>query len=166
MAIKMIKLQREQLLIGANIIIAVIVLIVLMLSIHTWHSDWQITHKMIQPMTINTTNQQVALIEKLPELHVFGKPVAKVSDVPISSLEFHVTGIAKVMEHANSSKAYISVSNQSSKVFHVGDTVSFGVRLYDVTDDAVVLENNGKLEKLPLQRNKLEFKSRSAKETN
>lgn len=161
------KQYTHQIVMGSNIAMLLLVVVTLMLSIAAWRSDWQLTHQAITPLAMISINQQAALIEELPDLHVFGQPPQAMSDVPISSLELHVTGIVKsAQDKGAASKAYISISNQPSKIFHIGDTISYGVKLYDITDDAVVLENNGKLEKLSLQRRQLEFKPRPAKETN
>jgi type II secretory pathway component PulC len=159
---------REHLLIGANLSLLLLIILTLTFNIQAWRQDWQLTHKVVSPLTMTALNQDKALIDQLPDLHVFGKPMQAVSDVPVSNLELHVTGIAKstAKDKTGISSAYISISNQPSKIFHVGDVVYAGVKLYDISDDAVVLQNNGKLEKLPLKRTKLEFKPRPSKETN
>lgn len=163
-----LKYTQAQLLMGANAVIVMLAIITLIFNIQQWRADWQLTHTSIAPQTMTMLNQNAALIAEVPTLHVFGKPLQTASDVPVSSLELRITGIAKNTRPSeqNTSKAYISISNQPSKIFHVGDTISFGVKLYDIIDDAVVVENNGRLEKLPLVRNKLDFKPRPAKEIN
>lgn len=159
---------REPLLMGANLGLTLLIILTFMLCIQTWREDWALSHKIISPLTMTGLNQNKEIIAQLPELHVFGKPIQAVSDVPISNLELHVTGIAKstAQSQDSTSSAYISIANQPSKIFHVGDVVYAGVKLYDITNDAVVLQNNGKFEKLPLQRTKPEFKPRPSKEMN
>ena len=159
---------KPQLLMGINAGILLLIIATSVFDMKQWFADWQLTQAVTPPVAIATMSQNAALIEQVPDLHVFGTSLSTVSDVPVSNLELRITGIAKSTSQSETtaSKAYISISNQPSKIFRVGDTVSFGVKLYDVTDDAVVLENNGRLEKLPLVRNKLEFRPRPAKETN
>lgn len=158
---------KPSVLIGLNAGIAFFVLVTLIFNAQQWRADWQLTHAIVTPLSLPTLNQSAALIESIPSLHVFGKSLATVSDVPISSLELRVTGIAKsTSSGTTASKAYISISNQPSKIFHVGDSISSSVKLYDVVDDAIVLENKGQFEKIPLVRNKLEFKPRPVKGNN
>ena len=56
------------------------------------------------------------------------------------------------------SKAYISIDGQPSKIYQVGESLPSGVKVYDITPNEVVLENDGNLEKLPLPREQLKFK--------
>ena len=161
------RINQRQALIGANISITLLLIITLFFCINKWHSDWILIKKSSEPVALPALSQQNALIANLPALHVFGNPVENVSNVTVSSLELRITGIVTVTGVNNaSSKAYISISNQPSKVFKIGDIISPGVKLYDVTDHAVVVENNGRLEKLPLIRQPLEFKPRTIKEGN
>jgi len=98
-------------------------------------------------------------------LRLFGNTYSKNGDVPISDLELRVTGIVKVENETvgSASKAYISISGQPSKIFQVGDSLPYGVKVHDISFDAVILENGGHLEKLPLPRETLEFKPREVK---
>jgi hypothetical protein len=107
------------------------------------------------------------MINSLPEKHLFGQAFSRTDGMPISNLQLRVTGIVKVNTETGKevSKAYISISNQPAKIFEVGDTLPYGVKVYSITPDAVVLENDGHLEKLPLPREKLQFKPLSTEET-
>jgi hypothetical protein len=62
------------------------------------------------------------------------------------------------------SKAYISISGQPGKIYQIGDNLPYGVKVYDITPDTVILENDGHLEKLPLPREKLLFKRKNIQE--
>lgn len=131
-------------------------------SLWQWHTDWLFTH---QPVPVTTqaakTNETSLLIAAIPKEHLFGKSVA--NDVPITNLQFRVTGIVK--SDNESSKAYISIANQPSKIVRTGDSLPYGVKVYAITKDAIILENEGRLEKLPLPREPLEFKPRHAEES-
>lgn len=130
-------------------------------SIWRWHSDWEIAHQVVTThTTFNSTDEISSMIAAIPEDHLFGKAYVKSGDVPVSDLQLRVTGIVKVHhEHEGSvSKVYISSSGQPSKIYQVGDTLPYGVKIYEITVDAVILENGGHLEKLPLPREPLQFK--------
>ena len=82
------------------------------------------------------------------------------SQMPVTNLQMRVTGIVKMSGQSNSSKAYISVEGQPGKIYQEGDDLPNGVRIYTISDDAVILDIDGRFEKLPLPREKLQFKSR------
>ncbi len=92
--------------------------------------------------------------------HLFG--MSATGDMPITNLELRVTGIAREADaqSENVSRAYISIAGGVSKIYQVGDSLPDGVKIYDITSDTVILENSGKLEKLPMPRQKLQFKPR------
>ena len=125
-----------------------------------WHSDWRLIHEPLP--AIPTTGKMAETIDPslILDAHLFGKSLINPSDVPISSLHLQVTGIVKIENNqANQdSKVYLSMSGQPSKIYRIGETVSAGVKIYSIQRDAVILENNGRFEKLPLQREPLKFK--------
>lgn len=126
-----------------------------------WHADWLLTHEPSHATTITQQDQTASLIAAIPDRHLFGKAFSgNGDDAPISSLQFKVTGIVKVAngDKLDISKAYISVDDKPAKIYEVGDSLPYGVTVYDIASDAVILENNGHLEKLPLPRSQLEFK--------
>ncbi|OGT41026.1 MAG: hypothetical protein A3F42_04590 [Gammaproteobacteria bacterium RIFCSPHIGHO2_12_FULL_37_34] len=131
-------------------------------SLWQWHNDWTITHTKLsgaisQIFKDNTTN----ITNALPNTHLFGQALASGS-VPISNLQLRVTGIVMIENGENhpDSKAYISMAGQISKIYQRGDKIGYGVKIYDITKDAVILENDNHIEKLPLPREKLTFKAR------
>jgi len=107
----------------------------------------------------------VEMVTHLPEHHLFGQSFSNGS-VPMTSLQLRVTGIVKLEHEINGalSKAFISLAGQPSKIFRVGDKLPYGVKVYDITPLAVILENEGHLEKLTLSREKLQFKQRTLQE--
>lgn len=143
--------------------LAIIILSFVTLNISQWAADWQLTRANLdisQPIAAQDANAE--LISAIPNHHLFGHNLAANGEVPISSLELRVTGIVKVdsKENENNSKAYISISGAPSKIYQVGDSLPDGVKVYDITADAIILENGGHLEKLPLPRDRLRFKPR------
>lgn len=107
-----------------------------------------------------TTNQLALLIADIPTWHLFGNAAAMDnSDLPITSLQLHLIGVDKTAPE-KFSHVIISEAGQPGKVYQVGDHISSDVIVYAITIDGVILENNGHLEKLPLQRATLEFQGK------
>src|SRR5579885_1573281 len=126
-----------------------------------WRSDWILVHQASTEMPVLYNSNQISdLVSAIPDEHLFGTSKNKLGNMPITNLQLRVTGIVKVdTEQLGAySKAYISIAGQPSKIYQVGDVLPYGVKVYDITSDAVILENDGHLEKLPLPREQLKFK--------
>lgn len=147
-------------------IVFLITLVTMAYFLWQWRSDWQLTHHEISTATFTqltaNTDQSKKLIAAIANRHLFGQAV--VGDVPLTNLQLHVTGIVKSMLEHSKSKAYISIAGQPSKIFQIGDNLPYGVKIYDITAQAVIVENNGHLEKILLPREKLQFKTRQEEE--
>jgi type II secretory pathway component PulC len=152
---------------GINTLIALLLLGTIFYAGWNWHGDWLISHQELKSNPVqNKPDDSATMVAAIPNAHIFGRSLATVGAVPLSNLQFKVTGIAKIEHEKQSglSKAYISVSGGPSKIFKVGDNLPYGVKVYDITPDAVILENDGHLEKLTLAREKLEFKAKTSVE--
>ena len=128
-----------------------------------WHHDWRLTHPTLSaPPPLIKTDETSKLIAALPNDHLFGSSFTNTGETPITALQLRVTGIVKITTEGQplSSKAYLSISGKPSNVFQVGDSIGYGVTIYAITQDTVILENHGHLEKLPLPRETLHFKPR------
>lgn len=160
------RLQQRTVL-GVGVALAAFAFFLVCYSLWRWHGDWGIAHQSLNTAPrLNATDETAIMIAAIPDDHLFGNTYAKSGEVPISDLQLRVTGIVKIQNETNSdvSKAYISMSGQPSKVYQVGDSLPYGVKVHEITDDAVILENGGHLEKLPLPREKLKFKPKPAEE--
>ena len=149
---------KQQSAIGACAAIAAGIFLTLLFAIWQWHSDWALSQQTLsQPAT--PPAEAADMIARVPEDHLFGKAFSN-GEVPITNLQLRITGIVKVSNEQGTSvsKAYISMEGQPSKIYQVGDSLPYGVKVYEITNDAVILENNGHLEKLPLPREKLQFR--------
>lgn len=149
---------------GAFAAMAILVSITLGYSVLQWQKDWIVAHKEIAATTsMAKTDQTTQMISAIPDDHLFGKAFAGLGEAPVTNLQFRVTGIVKVegTEAGTNSKAYISISGAPGKIYQVGDSLPYGVKVYAITPDAVILENDGRIEKLPLPRQPLEFKSKN-----
>ena len=134
-----------------------------------WRADWQVAHQVVTAKPVlKLTNAHVSLINDLPKAHLFGQAFSK-GQVPTSNLQLRVTGIVKADQSplgafSKASKAYISIAGQPSKIYHIGDDLPYGVKVYDITTNMVILQNDGRLEKLPLPREPLAFKAKNNKD--
>ena len=126
--------------------------------IFTWHRDFKLAHTVSLRYSNASSSQLAQLISQIPEWHLFGKYGAAESVIlPVTSLQIHLVGVIKATPE-KFSRALISESNQPAKVYQVGDTLpASGVKIYAITAAGVVLNNSGRLEKLPLQRTPLLF---------
>lgn len=97
----------------------------------------------------------IADFSKIPSQHLFGHAPIEAQDVPISSLQLRLIGIL-VAESPKASRVIISEAGRAGKVFGVGDSIG-AIRINAVTPNGVILENHGRLEKLPMQRETLSF---------
>ncbi len=154
----------QRTMVGISGALALTACFLIVYSLWRWHSDWVIAYKTpMAPPALNATDGTAMMIAAIPDDHLFGKAFSNNGEVPISDLQLRVTGIVKTMNEDNStdSKAFISISGQPSKVYQAGDSLPYGVKVYEITPDAVILENGGRLEKLTLPREKLQFQPRS-----
>ncbi len=127
-----------------------------------WRNDWVLTHQSVSNTPAFSFKKNNIDINNLPGLHLFGQSLNDGS-MPITNLQLRVTGIVMI-DNQNASKAYISFADQPSKIYRVGDRLGYGITIYAIMPDAVILENDGHFEKLLLPRQKLEFKPRIFKE--
>lgn len=124
----------------------------------TWYSDSTLTKAEVIVTELPRSVQSSDLIREIPAWHLFGN-AAKSTDtsiLPITSLQLRLIGIVHAVPESKSS-VMISEANQVGKVYLVGDTLPVGVKVDAITEDGVILENAGRLEKLPLQRQPLSF---------
>lgn len=124
-----------------------------------WQSDWVISrnHKSIAN-SAPVTDEVAKLIAQIPEQHLFGKQTLLVQNaiLPITSLQLRLIGVIKTIPE-KLSRVIISERGGNGKVFHLNESLSSGVTVHAIANDSVVLENGGRLEKLPLQRPPLTF---------
>lgn len=154
-------------LIGLCSFAAVLTCITFLYATWQWYNDWQLANQAITTPVITKSNNNANLIAAIPNEHLFGKAFNKDGNVPISNLQFRVTGIVKYADQSTgNSKAYISVAGQPSKIYQADDVLPYGVKIHAIAADSVILENAGRLEKLPLPRSQLHFKARTMDEVN
>lgn len=130
-------------------------------AVHAWYGDLTIMQSSAGVATHvdDAANAEATLIAQIPATHLFGLAAEDDDFLPITSLQLHLTGIIKdSADHV--SKVIVSEAGQPGKVFAVGDTLTSGIKIYSINEDGIVLEHNGKLEKLPLGRQRLQFQDK------
>lgn len=127
-------------------------------GINHWLEDWALIHHPVLPLTL-TTHSPATLTHQAINGHLFGEHLTALGEVPITNLALRITGISKVYhEKGNTiSHATISINDATDKMYQVGDALPDGVKIYSIENNAVILENEGRLEKLPLARSTLNF---------
>lgn len=124
----------------------------------TWRSDFIIVHSQHNNISAYDDDTASKLIAQIPNQHLFGKyaTLDQNAILPITSLQLRLLGVIKA-EPEKFSRVIISETGQPGKVFLMNDRLSCGVRVHEVIQDGVILDNGGRLEKLPLQRSSLSF---------
>ncbi|HEU5281373.1 MAG TPA: type II secretion system protein N [Gammaproteobacteria bacterium] len=138
-------------------------LLTLGLGLNTWVSDWALIHQ--APMVAAIPHENSNTLQKhIADAHLFGRNLSADGDVPVTNLDCRVTGITKIFnEHGSDvSHATISIAGAPDKRYQVGDALPDGVKIVGIESNAVILENDGRLEKLPLPRTTLVFQPRSS----
>ncbi|EKD73605.1 MAG: hypothetical protein ACD_45C00253G0003 [uncultured bacterium] len=132
--------------------------ITLLMTVFSWWSDSRLAQLAVKQNKndVGLSHQLATLIADIPNWHLLGFS-AEADFLPITSLQIRLVGVIKATpDHL--SRVMISELNQPGKLYQVGDTLpSSGVKIYAITQDGVILENSGRLEKLSLQRTPLQF---------
>lgn len=123
-----------------------------------WHADYSLTRMQKKSAPLNLSASEVTkLISQIPERHIFGKQSVVDATLPITSLQLHLVGVIKA-DSEKLSRVIISEGSQLAKVYQVGDSLTPDVKVNAITQEGVILDNGGRLEKLPLQRTPLLFR--------
>lgn len=139
---------------------AVLALMSLLTLFGGWWSDVRLS-SLSGPVDVlqSLSSSSNELLTVIPQAHLFGYRAPDAAYIPITSSEMRLTGVTQLGSEDDEnafSRAIISVQGGIGKVFQVGDVVQEGVKLTSIQADAVVLDNNGHSERLPLQRATLE----------
>jgi type II secretory pathway component PulC len=124
-------------------------------TLFSWHSDFMIGKNPPAAKTTLSVDETTKLIAAIPNQHIFGGGLEQ-GPIPITSLQLRLVGVVKSVPEQES-RVIISESGRPGKVYQIGDVLPSGVKVYSIANDGVVLENGGRLEKLPLQRTPLMF---------
>jgi type II secretion system protein C len=90
-------------------------------------------------------------VSAIPSWHLFGtadsNTVTTTTNLPLT-----LVGVM-IRSETKASIAIIAESQQDEKSYHVNDHLPGGAMLYKILPDAVIIQRNGKLERLPLAQN-------------
>jgi type II secretory pathway component PulC len=126
------------------------------MTLFNWYHDFKTPKEAPVELSLATVNTEAQLIAQLPQLHLFG-PEGDDAFLPLTNLQLRLTGILRDLKDERS-KVIISEGDQPGKVYAIGDTLLNGITIKEISDDGIVLEHSGRLEKLPLTRDTPEFK--------
>ena len=140
--------------------LSTLVLLSVSLVLNQWKADWQLVHQPVMTLTI-AKDTSSSDIRALPDAHLFGQALTADGELPITNLQLRVIGISKVVNATgnDTSHATIVIGTESGKTYQVGDALPDGVKIYRIDADSVILENDGRLEKLPMPRSTLNFQT-------
>jgi type II secretory pathway component PulC len=126
--------------------------------LYTWKSDFALIYSTPVTHSVEKLDETLTLSAKIPELHLFGIASDADSDfLPVTNLQLRLTGIVKEPDGLNS-HAVIAASGNPGKIYRIGDELVSGIIINAINTDNVILEHNGRLEKLPLVRAPLLFR--------
>lgn len=140
--------------------IAAILVLLLLIGLTVTHDFnlWQDIHGVAategppQVITASSTDK----ISKIPSWHLFGGSDDQ-NALPGTRLQAVLSGVM-MAQPTRDSEAIISVAGEAAKVYRVGDELNgVHVTVHAITNDGVILDNGGRLEKLTLERPPLEF---------
>ncbi|HSW92856.1 MAG TPA: type II secretion system protein N [Gammaproteobacteria bacterium] len=144
-----------------SIVMSLLVFITFIHAVYTLVGDIRLTHihSRSSDHSLEANEKLNQLIATLPERHLFGQVgvLAQSAILPVTSLQIRLVGVIKSTPETFS-RVIISEENRPGQIYRTGDTLpSSGVRIYAITPEGVVLDNGGRLEKLPLARPPLLF---------
>lgn len=127
---------------------------------HDW-MFWRTFHSfVIKPSALNKTFKSFTVSDQVSNIahsHLFGIAPLDQSVMPGTALQAELTGVI-VATSNKFSEAIISIANQPSRVYRMGDTLpNMNVQVHAILHDSVILNNGGHLEKLSLQRTSPQF---------
>lgn len=134
--------------------ILVLLLFIALPLINTWLTI-RTTHRTVTPAPPLT----FASIQNIPGWHLFGK-ASDEKNIPLTTLNLQLLGIFYQPDQS-AGAVIISDAGQPGKLYKVGDNIPQGASLVKILRYSILLNNNGRVErlllpfkKLPLQKSK------------
>lgn len=93
-----------------------------------------------------------ASIQNIPEWHLFGQATDE-KNIPLTTLNLQLLGV--FYQPGHDSAVIISDAGQPGKLYKVGDGIPEGASLVKILQYSILLNNNGRIERLPLSVKKL-----------
>jgi len=96
-------------------------------------------------------------VQQLAKYHLLGAYATDIKDLPLASLGVTLIGI--FADNKGHSAALITLSGGNSNVYHVGDPLATNVNIVKILPHSVIVKHNGRLEKLEMPIQPIEFKN-------
>lgn len=94
--------------------------------------------------------------QKLHEAPIFGSYLIKDHAIPSTVLNLKLLGVLKSTKTSNS-QVIIKLNNGKEKIFHLNDFLPGNAKIIKINDTTIILDRNGNIEKLQLDKDKLTF---------
>lgn len=110
-------------------------------------------------LTPDKTNNKPSPVkpQKPPKISpIFGTYVPKEEQIPSSILDLKVVGILKSIP-ASSSQVIIQLSDGREKIYQINDRLPGNAKIIRITSDYILINRQGKIEKLTLKKLELKF---------
>lgn len=156
--ISMISLNdwKRWLALGALVVMGLIVCDAVISTLKTWYHDviFSSSHKSTQQ------DDPKSVLLSLPSAHLFGdhQVVERINRYPVATF-LKLEGVMNATSE-NASRAIIASQGARGKLYSVGDELASGQNVYAIVNNEVVLENEGRYEKLMLKRKPLVFQEK------
>ncbi len=128
-------------------------------AINAWQNDAKLTHTPSLSTTLSDREKLLASAKTIVNSHLFGisKTAVLTDELPITSLPLTLVGVMQSVP-ANQSSAVIATDrNDPGKLYRIDDMLPGEARLISITQNGIVLETQGHLERLPLRRPSVSF---------
>lgn len=137
----------------------VAITLIIGLSVGLLWTAWSSVQSIWVAPIVNTSERYIPPqhinISLLPSEHLMGASASTLGDLPLASLGVTLIGI--FASNQNNSIALIALSGGQSKIYHVGAHLAPNVIIEKILPYSVVVRHNGRLEKLAMPIQPLQF---------
>ena len=121
--------------------------VILLFSITHFVSNFKRTH---QAIVMTKTTMITAAPLALENLHLMGMYQAAPVRLPVSTLQFILEGTIVFQDDPTRSRAIISSTGKSAKIYKTNDALMSGVTIKKIEKDSIIVDDNGTPEKILL----------------
>lgn len=98
---------------------------------------------------------KITPLTNVADLHIFGIYTNQTQNLPATSLQLTLDGTVVVLGAPNESLALITGPGEPTKIYHVGETLPGNATITSIAKHEVIINDDGRLEKLLLPIDKL-----------
>ena len=136
-------------------------ILVILLALGLLNTIWHNVVNIRAPQSIGSGNtfrpQPKIKLQELQNYHLLGTFSTNLKDLPLASLGVTLVGIFS--DNQGNSTALITLRGGNSNIYHIGDTLTANVRIVKILSHSIVVKHNGRLERLEMPIQPVEFKS-------